>query len=169
METIKIGKRYILRNGVITDKLQKSNCGTKYIFEAKTNEGDMQTVYSWKENGRFLTDSKDNSKDIVKEFLVEILEDFTEETEVIPLLGGREDNPTWEEYLSEIKNEYIPHFEVMKEKIEKENLIGSTGQEMNDVGFLFSDGKGICFSWRGWGDFMQAIIGKREGYMAYYM
>jgi hypothetical protein len=33
----------------------------------------------------------------------------------------------------------------------------------------FSDSKTISFTRRAWGDFVQAVVGKREGYMAYYM
>ena len=35
--------------------------------------------------------------------------------------------------------------------------------------FVFSDKTALGFSWRAWGDLMSAIVGKNEGYMAYYM
>jgi len=84
--------------------------------------------------------------------------------------GGNPSNPDWDEYLSEYKKEWQPYILAIKECIEKDKLVGTTGSEMaNDHYFLFSDGKSIAFTWRGWGDLMQAIVNKREGYMQYYM
>jgi len=84
-------------------------------------------------------------------------------------LGGDDRNPTWEEYLNDFKEEYKSHVELLRKAIEENHLIGTTGQEASDLTFQFSDGETWGYSWRGWGDLMQAIVGKKEGYMAYYM
>lgn len=80
-------------------------------------------------------------------------------------------NPTWEEYLSDYHDKYHPHFELIKKHIEDNGLIGLTGEQKQDMdlSFKFSDGTHFGFTWRAWGDLMQAIVGKKEGYMAYYM
>jgi hypothetical protein len=99
--------------------------------------------------------------------------ELTEEQhkEVYSLMGGKQGEPeTWEEYLSDFTDEYKPHVIALKEYIEKEEgLMYSTGQDADDWYFVFSDGEVWCYSWRAWGDLMQAIVNKKEGYMKYYM
>jgi hypothetical protein len=86
------------------------------------------------------------------------------------LMGGDDTNPTWEEYLDVYNEEAKPYFDLIRKAIEELGWVGSTGeQKANDTYFVFSDGESITFSWRAWGDLMQAIVGKREGYMMYYM
>lgn len=86
------------------------------------------------------------------------------------ILGGIEIPLTWEEYLSVFKDEFTPHFELIKKAIEELNWVGETASEKaNDTCFVFSDKTSLGFSWRAWGDLMSAIVGKQEGYMAYYM
>lgn len=86
------------------------------------------------------------------------------------IMGGMSHNPTWEEYLIGYKKEFIPHMELIKKAIEELDLIGETAQDYSDgTCFVFSDEIAIGFTWRAWGDLMQAIVGKREGYMKYYM
>ncbi len=65
---LKIGETYKLRNGLITSPLRKSNNGTNYKFEADVIEPhyEVPSIYSWKLNGRFLTDSVDNRYDIIE-------------------------------------------------------------------------------------------------------
>jgi hypothetical protein len=75
-----------------------------------------------------------------------------------PILGGDNRNQSWQEY-----------FDEMKQSIEDNRLIGCTGQYADDLYFKYSDGVVFSFSWRGWGDLMQSIVDKREGYMTYYM
>lgn len=83
--------------------------------------------------------------------------------------GGDDRNLTWEEYLSEVMDEYKGHFIALKEYIEKSEYYKATGGSFcNDFYWEFSDGITASFSFRAWGDLMQAIVGKREGYMAYY-
>jgi hypothetical protein len=86
-----------------------------------------------------------------------------------PMLGGDDSNPSWEEYLNDYKEEFKPHILLLKKSIEENDLVGYTGQDADDLYFKFSDGNVMGFSWRGWGDLMQAIVNKNEGYMAYYM
>ena len=87
-----------------------------------------------------------------------------------PIMGGMDISPTWEEYLSDYKEEFKPHFSLIKKAIEDLGWVGETaGAKANDTCFVFSDGTSLGFSWRAWGDLMSAIVGKNEGYMAYYM
>lgn len=84
-------------------------------------------------------------------------------------LGGDTSNPTWEEYLSKFEEGFIPRAQLLRKCIEENGLVGRTAEETSDLWFKFSDGEIWGFSWRGWGDLMQAIVNKKEGYMAYYM
>lgn len=87
------------------------------------------------------------------------------------ILGGRdlENPPNWEGFLNYYKENVHQYFEVLKQFVIDHGYVGSTGEQMDDHVFEFSDGVVYGFSWRAWGDFMQAVVGKREGYMAYYM
>ena len=84
-------------------------------------------------------------------------------------LGGDTSNPTWEEYLDKFNEEFRPRALLLRKSIEENSLVGCTAEETTDLWFKFSDGEIWGFSWRGWGDLMQAIVNKKEGYMAYYM
>lgn len=87
----------------------------------------------------------------------------------ISLFGGDPDNPSWEEYLDGFKNEYRPHIQAIREAVIKSDIFGvSAMAACNATWFKLSDGTSISFSFRGWGDLMQAIKNNREGYMAYY-
>lgn len=68
-EEIKIGNRYTLRNGLVTEEIQKSSGNDNYVFEAKVKEPqhDDFSVFYWKRNGRYLTDSIDHKFDIILE------------------------------------------------------------------------------------------------------
>lgn len=87
------------------------------------------------------------------------------------IMGGDDSNPTWDEYLNDFQDEFKPHMNLVKECIIKNKIVGITGEQKQNAGysFLFSDGNHIGFSWRAWGDLMQAIVNKKEGYMKYYM
>lgn len=80
-----------------------------------------------------------------------------------------ENPPDWKGYLDYFVEEVHPYLEALKEFVTEEGWIGSTGQHHNEHAFEFSDGTIYGFTWRAWGDFMQAVVGKREGYMTYYM
>lgn len=100
---------------------------------------------------------------------VEILYHSDEEAHIF--IGGDSRNLSWEEYLDEFKEEFKPHARLLKEALEKAGHIGKTGETQQNLGitFKFSDGQHWSYTWRGWGDMMQAVVNKREGYMAYYM
>lgn len=95
----------------------------------------------------------------------------TEEKEnELSIMGGMDTAPTWDEYLSGYKDEYMPHFLLIKEAIEKLGWVGEKAEsKANKWHFVYSDGVSISFTWRAWGDLMSAIVGKNEGYMTYYM
>jgi len=86
-----------------------------------------------------------------------------------PMMGCYSSNPSWEQYLNDYKEEYRPHVLLLKQVIEENGLIGMNGSQQNNMSFKFSDGQHWGFTWRAWGDLMQAIVDKNEGYMAYYM
>ena len=87
-----------------------------------------------------------------------------------PIMGGNSDNPTWAEYLKDYKTKYKPNIRLVRRALIEMDLIGECASEWaNDLYFVFSDGTNIGFSWRAWGDLMQAIVNKKEGYMTYYM
>lgn len=85
------------------------------------------------------------------------------------IMGGDSTSPMWSEYLRYWKVKYRPHIRLLRKFIIENGLIGTTGEDQNHWTFKFSDGVHLGFSWRAWGDLMQAIVNKKEGYMAYYM
>ena len=88
----------------------------------------------------------------------------------IPMMGGDRRNPSWEEYVADYKKIYRPHLLLLRKAIEELGWVGETGESIaNYYCFHFSDGVKFGFSWRAWGDLMQAIVDKREGYIKYYM
>ena len=86
------------------------------------------------------------------------------------ILGGNNKNPSWEEYVNLWKDEYQPHLLLLKKAVEELGWVGETGESIaNYYCFHFSDGVKWGYTWRAWGDLMQAIVDKKEGYMKYYM
>ncbi len=85
--------------------------------------------------------------------------------------GGDPSNPSWKEYLDNFKKEWQPHIVAIKDVLEREGLIGSSGESFDNRYFELDDEyqTKIAFSWRAHGDLMQAIVDKREGYITYYM
>jgi len=83
--------------------------------------------------------------------------------------GGFDPAPDWDEYLAQCSNKYLPYILTAKEWVEAQDAwIG--GSEFAACNYLyFSDGVGLMFSWRAWGDFLQAVAGRREGYTDYYL
>lgn len=66
-EVIVVGRKYTLRNGLITQEIQKSSGNSNYVFEAKVKEPqhkDFSILY-WKRNGKALTDSIEHKHDII--------------------------------------------------------------------------------------------------------
>ena len=86
-------------------------------------------------------------------------------------MGGDRDNPTWKEYLDSFRLKYRAYIRGIRKALEDGGMVGGlAGQWCNDTWFKSADGKfGVTFTWRAWGDLMQAIVDKREGYMCYYM
>ena len=83
--------------------------------------------------------------------------------------GGDSTNPTWDEYLDCWKLEVQPHIIAIKDAIVKHGLVGVTADKIcNEIWFEVGEYAFSC-TWRAWGDLMQAIVNKQEGYMAYYM
>lgn len=87
------------------------------------------------------------------------------------ILGGDPSNPSWEEYLDNYSEKGRAWMHAIREAIIREDIIGATGEEFDNMYFEFDDENNtkISFSWRAHGDLMQAIVDKREGYMTYYM
>jgi len=101
---------------------------------------------------------------------VEIVSQLTrEEEKSFTILGGDSSNPSWEDYIKDWEVEYHAHLLLIRQLIKEHGLLGYTGQDAKDFYFKFSDGEIWAYTWRGWGDLMQAIVDKNEGYMAYYM
>ena len=94
---------------------------------------------------------------------------YRTQMEYYTFFGGNSDNPSWQEYLDDFKDEYKPHVLLLKKCIEENELVGCKGEEAENFSFKFDDGEHWGFTWRAWGDLMSAIVDKREGYMAYYM
>lgn len=93
----------------------------------------------------------------------------TEEYIKISLTGGDSSNPSWKDYLEGFEEVYQPHIQLIKQAIIELGWVGRGANEMaNDTYFIFSDKTIFTFSWRAWGDLMQAIVDKNEGYMTYY-
>lgn len=85
------------------------------------------------------------------------------------VFGGDMSNPTWEKYIDNWQEHVHPHLELIKNWILSHDIIPTGDEFCNGNYFKFSDGKKIGFSWRAWGDICQAAVGRREGYMKYYM
>ena len=87
-------------------------------------------------------------------------------------LGGDSSNPTWKQYLLSYKNELQPYISAIKECIKRNEMVGKYASEIYsttaDLHFVFEDGTRFAYTWRAWGDLMQSIVDKREGYMRYY-
>ena len=83
--------------------------------------------------------------------------------------GGFDPAPDWDEFLAQYPNEYFPYLIKAKEWVKGQDpWIG--GSEFAACNYLyFSDGVSLMFSWRAWGDFLQAVAGRREGYLEYYL
>lgn len=84
-------------------------------------------------------------------------------------MGGDSSNPSWESYLQNFSEEYKLRMIAIKNLLFELGLVGTTADNFcNNTYFEFNDGVKIAFTWRAWGDLMQAIVNKREGYMKYY-
>lgn len=83
--------------------------------------------------------------------------------------GGDDTNPSWQEYVDQFMEKFKPHVHLVRKAIEENGMLGYTGQDAQFYYFEFSDGEIWGYTWRAWGDLMQAIMDKKEGYMTYYL
>lgn len=98
------------------------------------------------------------------------IEILTKADNVHHISGGDVRNPTWEEYKADFEEYFHPNIELLKYAIIQHGWLGEKADTIaNHYCFKFSTGEAIAFSWRAWGDLMQAIVNKKEGYMKYYM
>lgn len=68
---IQEGKKYILRNGLITEPIKKNDPKQgNYIFEAKVKElqHEKKSVFYWLANGSALLRYREHKHDIIKEY-----------------------------------------------------------------------------------------------------
>ncbi len=64
---IKVGARYITREGLITDPIEKSKCGTSYVWGAWVQEPEYKgkSYLSWLVTGKALTTLFDYKHDLI--------------------------------------------------------------------------------------------------------
>ncbi len=83
--------------------------------------------------------------------------------------GGIEPPPSFKEYVNDYQKNFKVYILAIKKVVEKANLLDTPANKItNDIWFELSDGHAVVFTWRGWGDLIQSIRNKREGYMAFY-
>ncbi len=87
----------------------------------------------------------------------------------VRLMGGDLMNPTWREYLDDFSSEWRAVMIAIARCVRKSWCWKITANKCCTIWFETDDGHTLKFSWRAWGDFMQALVNKREGYMTYYM
>ena len=105
----------------------------------------------------------------MKKITIKVVQDKQDENQIV-VSGGRNDNPILEEYINELTEDWKPKIKALARFIKKSEYYKMTAEHFcNDNHFRFNDSTEIAFTWRAWGDFMQAIVGEREGYMTYYM
>ncbi len=75
----------------------------------------------------------------------------------------------WSEFIQQFPEVIQPYIMEIRKEIVKTELIKLTGQDMNNTVFEFIDGVTFLFSWRAWGEMVQAIGYQRDGYMEHYM
>lgn len=95
--------------------------------------------------------------------------EHAEKGNVITVWGGINPPPDWNEYLAGFKLEARPKILAIRKLLIKENLTRTFANQMaNETVFFFpEDGIYIWFTWRAWGDLIQSIENKREGYRQY--
>jgi len=107
--------------------------------------------------------------ELIKE--MKIMHDEKKSSDINIIIGGDSSNPSWHEYLNEYKLRFKPYIRGLRKAILELGLENTTAGEIcNETWWQSKDGKvSISFSWRAWGDLLQAIHNKHEGYMQYYM
>lgn len=94
--------------------------------------------------------------------------DGDDPSDVIPIHGGLRPPPSWDEYLNLFPDDLRAVLTAVRDTVLRDQLGGRCGDEMNDGYFALSDGRSIAFTQRAWGDLVQSIANKREGYMMYF-
>jgi len=85
-------------------------------------------------------------------------------------MGGDKRNPTWGEYIEKWPDHEREEIEAIRSAVEASAFRRSTAANFcNGHFFELSNGHTVRFTWRAWGDLIQAMEGKREGYLAYYI
>lgn len=86
------------------------------------------------------------------------------------IAGGIDPPPSWEEYLAQFDMDVQEKILAIRECLREHDRVGTCAYQMaNKTIFVFrEDHTAISFTWRAWGDLMQAIVNQREGYMQYY-
>ena len=95
--------------------------------------------------------------------------EFNYKNKQIIVNGGDSNNPIWGEYLQSFPKTIQPYLMEIRKMVEKNHWENKTGEDMNMTLFEFIDGVTFGFTWRGWGDFIQAINYQRDGYLKHYM
>lgn len=83
--------------------------------------------------------------------------------------GGDPHSPLWDKYLSMFLPERQQYISLIADTIRENGLVGAKSKIAIDYYFGFNDGVNIAFTARAWGDLMQAIVNRSEGYLKYYL
>lgn len=130
-----------------------------------STQGDCPMENDQEDASEYIVSGKGLYVTIVKRDLDSEVEDDVHHV----LTGGDMSNPTWEEYLERFNEDVVPRVILIRKAIEDYGWVGEKASSFcNRHQFRFNDGMTVGFTWRAWGDLMQAIVGKREGFMAYY-
>jgi len=84
-------------------------------------------------------------------------------------LGGFEPSPNWAEYVLQYDEDLWPYLEAARQWALGLEAWPGASDFAGENYLAFSDGGSIVFSWRAFGDFLQAVAGRREGYLEYYL
>ena len=87
----------------------------------------------------------------------------------VSLWGGFDPPPSWAEYFDEYEDDLRPYLGAARRWLTARGApYPAASRWCNDHYLRFSDGTTMSFTWRAWGDFVQAGVGEQEGYMTYY-
>ena len=87
----------------------------------------------------------------------------------ICLWGGLEPAPSWDKYVEIQGPTARPLLDSARAWLSsREGKIPNAFDWAADHYLEFSDGRTLSFTFRAWGDFAQAVVDQREGYLSYY-
>lgn len=95
--------------------------------------------------------------------------DYNYKYKQILVSGGDLSKPIWSEYIESYPKTIQPYVLEIRKVIEHNNWHSKTGEDMNMTLFEFLDGVTFVFTWRAWGDLIQALHYQREGFYKHYM